>query len=252
MILFLFIFKEFHMKNKTILDIRYYEDKNFQFDKPLHDIGARFARKLREFDFKTGEYDHIYINVVNSLPNGHVDFVIQRSDWFVQVDVGVSLDFNNLNADEKHLFIIEMTTNVLQVLCERDGLDFEVVKMVKEMMLRYKTELEIVHKVKETAKYKVVISYQIRPLNKASVSFIEYTDKTTGVNKKKVLTPLKTYQDILFLVSTINVSKEEVIIKPRTSTSAEASLRSYKLPIIIPISDLLTDKDMISFKVMIR
>lgn len=48
------------MKDKTIIDIRYYETEVYQFDKSLHAIGQRYARKLREFDFKTGEYDHIY------------------------------------------------------------------------------------------------------------------------------------------------------------------------------------------------
>ncbi|WML52217.1 hypothetical protein RCG17_22945 [Neobacillus sp. PS3-12] len=121
------------------------------------------------------------------------------------------------------------------------------------MILRYKTELEILHKVKETTKYKVVIiSYQIRPLNNASTSNIEYTDKTKGVSKKKILTTLKMYEDIFYLVSSINVTKEFVTLKPRVSSIAEMHLRSYRTPIQIPVEDLLNKNDKISPKVILR
>lgn len=220
------------MKNKTIIDIRYYETEKFQFDRSLNAIGERYARKLRELDFKTGSYDHIYINVMDTLQDGHVE-VSTQEDWYIYVNIGVSLNkFISLNSNEKHLFVIEMTTDVLRVLCERDGLDFEVVKKVKDMMQLDKTELEITHKVKETAKYKVVISYQIRPLNKASISFIEYTDKITGVSKKKVLTTLKMYEDIFYLVSSINVTKDVVALKPRVSSIAEIHLRSDRKSVV--------------------
>ena len=111
------------------------------------------------------------------------------------------------------------------------------------MILCYQTELGFTHKVKETSKYKVVISYQIRPLNKDSISFIEYTDKMTGVCRKKILTPLKMYEDIFYLVSSIHVSKGDLMIKPRTSSVAEVHLRSYNTPIRIHIQDLLSDHE---------
>jgi cell division protein ZapA (FtsZ GTPase activity inhibitor) len=119
------------------------------------------------------------------------------------------------------------------------------------MMLRYKTELEIVHKVKETTKYKVVISYQIRPLNNASSLLIEYTDKTTGVSKKKILTTLKIYEDIFYLVSSINVTKDFVTLKARVSSIAEIHLRSYRTPIQISVEDLLSENNKISSKIIL-
>ncbi|WP_336637857.1 hypothetical protein [Lysinibacillus fusiformis] len=240
------------MKNKTIIDIRYYGVEDYHFDIPY--IGDRYARKLREFDFKTGDYDHIYINFVDSLQEGHVEITPNlNEDWFIYINIGVSVNkFNRFNPDEKFIFKIELTTEVLRALCERDGLNFEIVKKVKKMMLKYKTELEIVHKEKETAKYKVVISYQIRPLNKASISFVEYTDKITGVSMKKVLTKLKKYRDIYFLVSSISVTKDVVTLKPRISSTAEVHLRSYRTPIQIPIVDFFTNDEKISSEVMFR
>ncbi|MDK8179974.1 hypothetical protein [Paenibacillus sp. UMB4589-SE434] len=238
------------MKNKTILDIRYFGVENYHFD--ISYIGDRYARKLREFDFKTREYDHIYINFNDSLQDGHIE-ISPQDDWRIYVNIGVSvIKFNILNPDEKFIFIIELTTEALRALCERDGLDFEVVQRVKNLMLQYNTELEIVHKEKETAKYKVVISYQIRPLNKASISFVEYTDKITGVSKKKILTKLKTYTNIYFLVSTISVTKDAVTLKPRNSSTTQVHLRSYRTPIQIPIEDFFTNDDKISSQVMFR
>ncbi|WP_028543320.1 hypothetical protein [Paenibacillus taiwanensis] len=238
------------MKNKTILDIRYFGVENYHFD--ISYIGDRYARKLREFDFKTREYDHIYINFKDSLQDGHIE-ISPQDDRHIYVNIGVSVNkFNILNPDEKFIFIIELTTEALRALCERDELDFEVVKRVKNLMLQYYTELEIVHKEKETAKYKVVISYQIRPLNKASISFVEYTDKITGVSKKKILTKLKTYTNIYFLVSTISVTKDAVTLKPRNSSTTQVHLSSYRTPIQIPIVDFFTKDDKISSQVMFR
>lgn len=66
------------MKNKTIIDIRYYGTEQYKFDRSLNAIGERYARKLRELDFKTGEYDHIYINLIESLNEGCVEILTQE------------------------------------------------------------------------------------------------------------------------------------------------------------------------------
>jgi hypothetical protein len=231
------------MKNKKIIDIRYYETEKYQFERSLNTVGKRFARKLHELDFKTVDYDHIYINLMDTLEEGQLEISTQE-DWYIYVNVGVSVKkFNRLNLYEKETFIIEMTSNVLRFLGERDGFDLLTIKKVEDLILRYKTELEIVYKAKETTNYKVIISYQIRPLNNASISYIEYIDKITGVSRKKVLTVLKTYEDIFYLVSSISVYKDVIILKSRVSSISEFHLRSYRTPIEILIKDLLNNYD---------
>jgi hypothetical protein len=114
------------MKNKTIIDIKYHETEKYQFDRSLNAIGERYARKLRELDFKTGDYDHIYINVMDSLKEGHVEISTQE-DWYIYVNVGVSvIKFESLNQDEKHLFILEVTTDVLRFFVREMDLTFQL------------------------------------------------------------------------------------------------------------------------------
>jgi hypothetical protein len=72
-------------KEKLLLDIRYHESDRenvagtslpselgriFHFPGSIHPMGARIARKLREFGFVAGEFDHLYVNFTTVLPAG--------------------------------------------------------------------------------------------------------------------------------------------------------------------------------------
>ncbi|MDN3649550.1 hypothetical protein QWZ13_11550 [Reinekea marina] len=69
-------------KEKNILDIRYYSEDDestsgqyvsiFKIGKEASALGARIARKLRGLGFSTGEFDHVYINFTESIPNSEV------------------------------------------------------------------------------------------------------------------------------------------------------------------------------------
>lgn len=224
---------------KMIIDVRYFPTEKYVFDKPLNFIGVRYARKLRELYFLTDFFDHININLNETKVHGDIQ-ISNQIERFININVGVSpVEFNKLTLEEKQLKIIDLTANVLFVLCERYELDNEKINFVKNMLLKYKTELEILHLVKETSKYKVAISYQIRPLEKKSISFVEYTDKKNKQTCKKILCELKHYEDILFLVASISVKGNEITLKPRQSSTAEQFISSYDTPIKIYFSELL-------------
>src|SRR5262245_15383199 len=68
---------------RLFLDIRYYESDRenvvgsslpngpgriFTLPRSIHALGARIARKLREFGFVAGAYDHLYVNFTTVLP----------------------------------------------------------------------------------------------------------------------------------------------------------------------------------------
>ncbi|SYX87412.1 hypothetical protein [Paenibacillus alvei] len=96
------------MKEKKILDIRLFEEiegskslphyagKSYQIEKEVHSISTRFARKLREKGFITGEFDHVYI-VLTPLLEEQVIMESERrpEKWMRYFYIGVSVDDAN-------------------------------------------------------------------------------------------------------------------------------------------------------------
>jgi hypothetical protein len=101
------------------------------------------------------------------------------------------------------------------------------------------SELEIVHKTKETATYAVTLKYQICPNGNQSVGLIEYHDRKAGRRLKAEFVKLKHYEDIFALVGSISVSRGVIVLKPRPSFKASVHTQSYRFPIEIPIAELI-------------
>jgi len=72
-------------KERLLLDIRYYESavdnvagtslpselgQIFHLPLSIHPMGARIARKLREFGFTASKFDHLHLNFTTVLPAG--------------------------------------------------------------------------------------------------------------------------------------------------------------------------------------
>lgn len=231
-------------KQKKILDIRYFSDNKkdsdgqfvpiFNVEKEVPALGARIARKLRELGFLTGEFDHVYINFTASLSNSAVAISNKYCEkWFKYFDVGIDeKEASQLSDSEKLLFIEEKTYQVLKKINPNQAL---LIEKVKNEIALNGSEIELLHKYKETKSYEVKLTYQIRPKGlDYSIAKIYYLDKKTG---KEFTSEIKLvfYEDIFFLASNITVSKGLINLKPRASFKAEIYNRRYEVPITIQI-----------------
>jgi len=232
-------------KQKNILDIRYYSDQEessngqflsiFEIRKEASIMGARIARKLRELGFLTGEFDHVYINFTESLPSSEAAISNKYCEkWFKYFDVGINKnEANQLNDSDKLLFIEEKTYQVLELINPNQAMLIDEVK--REIAIKG-SEIEILHKQKETKSYEVKLAYQIKPNGlDNSLAKIYYHDKKTGKDFTSEI-ELESYQDILFLASNISVSKGFITLKPRASFRAEIYNKRYDVPISIQIA----------------
>lgn len=239
------------MKEKKILDIRLFEEiegskslphyagKSYQIEKEVHSIGTRFARKLREQGFITGEFDHVYI-VLTPLLEEQVIMESERrpEKWMRYFYVGVSVDsFNCKTSLEKEEYILQLISTVLKKISINEA-QMRLVSDVQHLLHTSGSEIEITHLSKGTSKYKVTITYQIRPLHKQSTAIIEYHDLMNNVRRKSVFLELNMYEDIYFLASSITLKDGIVCIKPRTSQTANYHIKSYETPIFIPINEI--------------
>ena len=96
---------------KSLIDIRYYasEEPNvfgkslpsscsrfFDFPKSFHYWGARIAQRVGSEGLSLGNFDHLYINFTEALPEGDLQLSNRTPEkWLRYIDVGVI--FNELS-----------------------------------------------------------------------------------------------------------------------------------------------------------
>jgi len=267
----------YYMDNRLLKDIRFFEikpdDYHGKFDGMIGNIyknspdtkyiGQRIARKLNEFGFISGEFDHIYINLSQKL-NYHynafdkskispdplqflhlykdkrdievVGFLaneIKESSVFLDkqikyYDYGLQASvFNNLTDYEKDAKIKEITFKVLNRIYKNDDLKIQLIKNVSDLTDKYDKCLLIKYKTKETSQYRIDLSFQIRPNDDKSKLITEYTDKKENKTKQKI-TDILDYEDLYSLVDKVVIKDGLIIFQPKKSYHAELVAGKYK------------------------
>lgn len=236
-----------------IADIRYYENQerteygSFSVD-PLGTlysipfrsfcaIGDRFACKLREHGFSLPGFDHVYIILTPALPSGDVELSTLKLDARIRyVNVGLSPDeWELLDDDGKHDHIVDLTFLALTAFAG----DADALTRVTVDLKRYRSQLEVIAKTKETAAYRVDVSFQIRPRQEQSIAFVSYFDKQTGQNGRITLTQLHSADDVYPLCGSIIVRDNTITIKPRSSSRAAIITKKYNPPLSVPVDTVL-------------
>lgn len=240
---------------RLFLDIRYYESDRenvvgtslpggpgriFSFPKSIHPLGARLARKLREYRFVAGAFDHLYVNFTTVLPEGRCRYSPRElEEWIKYIDFGLVPDkVNRLSETEKESLVCRSTFDILRFAAGERPARLALIDRVAADIEEKGSELEIIHKTKETAAYAVTVTYQIRPNGKQSVGLIEYHDKKSGQRLKSAFVKLKDYEDLYALIGSISVSQGVIRLKPRPSFKASLFTQAYQVPIEIPIAEL--------------
>jgi hypothetical protein len=238
------------VKEKKILDIRYYEStpttpvtlgSKYNFSSDIRPVGARIARKLHEYGFSLGTFDHLYIVFTDILPNNQIKVWPQVFEpWFRYVDYYIFPDkINKMSEEEQLQFVIEATFSALSYLAGSEESKRRLINQAWEDIHRYGTELEILHKQKDTPSYSLKVSYQIQPKGQKSLGWLSYVDKRKQRSGKIPFIELENYQDIFFLVSSMSVSKGYVNLKPRDSFKAEIHNEKYDVPIEIALERVI-------------
>src|SRR5262249_52190451 len=160
--------------------------------------GARIARKLREYGFVAGVFDHLYVNFTTVLPEGQCRYSPRDVEERIKyIDFGLAPEkVNRLSETEKESLVCRSTFDILRFVAAERPEQLVVVESVAVEIEEKGSELEIVHMTKETAAYAVTVTYQIRPNGKQSVGLIEYHDKKSGQRMKSEFVKLNDYEDV--------------------------------------------------------
>jgi len=240
------------MKERIIKDIIYYESdiQNisgnslphnvgtlYKFSNEVHAIGQRIARKLNEYNFVSGDYDHLYINYTTVIIDGQIVISERRPEkWLIYIDYGISPDnINCLTEEEKNNFVIESTFKILYLLYNGQDEKTSIIDKVRNEINTFSSDLEIFFKTKETASYKIDISYKIGSHGKTSPLIINYLDKKRGTGFKEKVLDMHYFDDVYPLVDGIAIKSGYIILSPKKSYKAELYNKRYNTPIEIKI-----------------
>lgn len=245
-------------RGKRIADIRYFESDQPNTDGMFPDdvgkllelpklcalIGARIARKARELGFCTGgEFDHVYINFTTTVAPDSIQFsaksVDRNTQWLRFVDVGVNpAKVNKLSEIKQEAWLEATTLKVLRFLSEKRQADSQVIDSLSKLLKHHGSSLPILHKVKVTKSYRIVVTYLIAPEISKSTAWVEYTDLKSNISRHGPFITLKFYEDLFFLVADATVQNGNVVFKPRSSFKANLYNKRYKVPIQVPLEKL--------------
>lgn len=240
-------------KPKTIADIRYYENPaRTAFGNVRHGslgtlypipfrsfgaIGDRFACKLRELEFKFPGFDHLYVILTPSLPDGTAEPSMLNADGRIRfVDVGCSPEMWRALTDEsKHDHLVDLTVAAMLPYSE----DHDTLDAVARELKKWRSQLEIAVKTKETSSYRVDVTFQIRPLQEQSIAFVSYFDKSSGQRGRTVLAKLFSADDVFSLCGSIVVKQRTITITPRSSFRATLLTKKYKVPMSLTVDAVI-------------
>lgn len=240
------------MKERIIKDIRIYESSvaNIAGNSLPKELGEIFyptketifiaqiiARKLNELQFACGDFDHIYINLTTVLAEDKIAVSNREIDKRIKyVDVGFNPEkVTKLSDHDKDDFIKKTVFCVLKHISSGKG--EELVQQVEQLINEYGSQIKIHYKTKETASYKIDISYQIASAKNGTNVIIDFTDKKNNAqftgNYK-----LHFYDDIYCLIDTLQFAGGKIILKPKKSVTAEMSNKRYKTPVEFNLNEL--------------
>ena len=234
---------KFLLRPKLINDLRIHQPRSsienvYDINKELNLIGSRYAAKLREFKFFIQGNYVFNVHLTPALLSGKIIFDVenkynQAGLGFQDVEIGVDPSiFNKLSYEEKSSFIVKLYTKVLEKVNTKYKLDLSILKQVESLVLKYGEDLEIIYKIKETQKYKIIITYKVS-LSDEPKAFLEYIDQIDNKKSFKVVIPIKSYFDIYPLVGSIHLKGNTIVLRTRKSVISSYLTKIYQFPIKI-------------------
>jgi hypothetical protein len=241
----------------VIRDIRYFESskldqvssmqnigKIYPFPVNCHAIGQRIARKLHQYNFISGSFDHIYIYFCTHLKD---DEIIVHDEniyfkWFRQTSIGLSQEsIHPQDLLDMEGMLITKTFQVLDYLYPNPD-SKNILEKVKNEIRQYGSAIEILYKTKETKHYKIIVSFQIKPNgSNLIVVWMEYHDKIRYVSMKKKILGLHHLDDLYYLVDSFVLKNDFIVFKPKNSYSATVNNQGRISPFKLSIVELLTE-----------
>ena len=143
--------------------------------------------------------------------------------------------FNSLKEDEKELFVIWIVFKVLYSLFSWNEKNIKTIWEVELLIRKFKREITIFYKKKETKKYEIILNYQIKLINDYSKIIVNFFDKEKNIEKYSEIDILH-HEDIYYLVDTISFWKNIITFNPKKSYRSELVIKTYNIPMPLSVN----------------
>lgn len=244
-------------RETRIADIRYFASQGlpftgehgpgnlrplYAFSKSVHAIGARIARKLREFGFTIPGYDHVYIVFTPALGAKVVRPAhVVLEPWQRHFSIGADCEYiEALDDTGREAFVVDATLRVLRRIAGIDASKRALLRRMGREITRDGDNLEILHRAIASKTLLVRISYRIHA-GGGGAGWVHVEDLASGRRGSRQFVDLDSCEDLYALVDRVTLAKGVLTLNPRKSASARLAVSRYRTPMRIDIEAVLSN-----------
>lgn len=221
-----------------IADIRYFSG-GLTYVEGCHGataFGRRVALRLQSQGISLGPWTHLYVRVSEGSPSDGRVRISEGVEWWHHfADLTVPIGFKAMSEAERNTILIAATRRALHTALP--GSKAEVDAACDEVEARGES-MRFSVKGKTVRGWWIEVSHNVEEWPAQSKLFVTVTDKATGRQLEALAAPLRIYTDSASLVGDVRCDEDTIIITPRNSFSAQVIAKSYKPPLVIPMSSL--------------
>lgn len=208
----------------------------FTVSPDVNAFGQLIGDKCKEARISTPGASALYLLFTPALTNGQVlplDF--RTTVWQRYVAYGLDSSFNALDGRDQESKVHAATFEVLRCIAP------SFVGAIDHIETQYKQDGDSLRArcIDKTVRgHRIVVSFEVRPMHKASHLWPEVTRIQDDRRAEKQITALRTWDDARFVAGRVTVSAEEITIHPRTSHAANFYTQKYSTPFRVRLQDL--------------
>lgn len=231
--------------NKNIIGVRLYDHFERNTLLPYSYIYSQlFSNLLRRAEVKTPGYEEIYFSVAETLEQAKQSFSLESWHKYTYSTLNLS-EYIQQDEDGKAKMVFNSMCCGLRMITEFDHLEKEKIEDVIEYIDRNGMNTELVYTTAQNKYYRVEVIYHVPHSHLSRAEFklrlTNISDHSTGI----VNIDQFDIDYAPFSVGKIQINKNEIVIKGRSSLRAEISRKFDKLPLEyrFSINEILNKKD---------
>jgi hypothetical protein len=240
---------------KVLRDIRFYSSSLAEFrpgsvnSGPAEDLGvpiaahsvaSRIACMLQSEGFSIGTRDHLFIVFTPALPPGTIGSPVPGFYvWHLDVPYGAPASIESMTEARWLRFVQDAT---IQMVLHLRPDARELIQAVQTRLLSEGPRARILRLAAEKARHRIEVSFDVPNRGDTSYLYVAMVEKTSGRRSEAPPLPLRDFNDAFALVDSIDLTKDDVRLKPRKSLRASLSAQRYSTPILVPLSSFRAER----------
>lgn len=223
-------------KPSPIRDIRYFDGgSSMRYIEGCGEavaFGRRVSRWLGSKGYSLGSWHHLYLCIIES--DQPFKAATSRRDiewWYSFIEILVPIGFSALADSDRNRILIERTQRLLVELLPDHGSEVEA---LCQETIRIGQALQFPLTTKRTKFGSVRASFNI-PLDGRKAHLLVTITSPDGQLLAAPVVPLRFYSDADFLVGSVSVRDETIVVSPRKSFRSELITKPYGPPLVFPL-----------------